>query len=319
MKKKYIKKLLIIAFLAFIVMNIMAYQQAYWLTHYTENTQNVVNHTEMNMFQKISVLFTGIKTAKPQLTAYPREESETILLKSNETLEGWLVEKDSSKGIVILFHGHLGTKSSLIEYSEAFGVLGYSTFMIDFMGSGNSEGYTTTIGFQESENVETAFNYIKKRFPETEVVLFGHSLGAAAIMKAVADKRVFPDKVIVQSPFGTMLKTVKKRFEIFGIPSFPLAELLVFYGGWQNDFNAFDHNPTDYARQMNVPTLLLYGAKDDRVDRSETEEIHNHLSDPKKLHIFETVGHSGFLKNKKEWLETVQSFCNYSGTFFAKS
>lgn len=308
LQKKHIKRLLITVFIAFVVMNIMAYQHAYWLTHYTKGTKNAVNHTEMGVFQKISVLFTGIKTAKPQLTALPRERNETIQLESNEKLEGWLVEKDSSKGIVILFHGHLGTKSGLIEYSEAFGRLGYSTFMIDFMGSGNSGGYKTTIGFEESENVETAFNYIKKRFPEAKIILFGHSLGAAAIMKAVADKRVFPNKIIVQTPFSTMLKTVKKRFEIFGVPSFPLAELLVFYGGWQHDFNAFDHNPTDYAREMNVPTLLLYGAKDDRVDRSEAEEIYNHLPDQKKLYIFEAVGHNDFLKNKKEWLETVQEF-----------
>ncbi|MGB0864265.1 MAG: alpha/beta hydrolase [Saprospiraceae bacterium] len=286
----------------------MAYQHAYWFTHYTTSTENGVNHAEMNLFEKLSVVFTGIKTPKPQLTDVPKGTFETIELESNEKLEGWLVEKDSSKGIVILFHGHLGTKSSLIEYSDAFGDLGYSTFMIDFMGSGNSEGYTTTIGFEESENVETAFNYIKNRFPKTEITLFGHSLGAAAIMKAVGEQQVFPDKIIVQTPFSTMLKTVRKRFKIFGLPSFPLAELLVFYGGAQHGFNAFSHNPTDYAHQIKIPTLLLYGKQDDRVDWEETEEIYNHLSGKKKMYVFEAIGHSDFLKKKNEWLEVVDSF-----------
>lgn len=29
-----------------------------------------------------------------------------------------------------------------------------------------------------------------------------------------------------------------------------MANLLVFWGGVQNDFNAFKHNPTDYAKNI---------------------------------------------------------------------
>jgi uncharacterized protein len=34
------------------------------------------------------------------------------------------------------------------------------------------------------------------------------------------------------------------------IPPFPLAELIIFWGGVQHGFNAFAHNPVTYAAQV---------------------------------------------------------------------
>jgi hypothetical protein len=36
---------------------------------------------------------------------------------------------------VILFHGHGGTKSGIINESAAFRKMGYNTFLIDFQGA----------------------------------------------------------------------------------------------------------------------------------------------------------------------------------------
>ena len=49
------------------------------------------------------------------------------------------------------------------------------------------------------------------------------------------------------------------------VPCFPMAYLLVFWGGTINGFNAFNHNPQNYASQVKCPVLLMYGLKDDKV------------------------------------------------------
>ena len=74
-------------------------------------------------------------------------------------------------------------KSSLLDKAEIFLNLGYNTFLVDFMGSGGSDGNQTTIGFYEAEEVKTAFNYLEA-CGEKNIILFGTSMGAAAIMKA---------------------------------------------------------------------------------------------------------------------------------------
>ena len=93
------------------------------------------------------------------------------------------------------------------------------------------------------------------------------------------------------------------------IPSFPFAELLLFYGGIQTGFNPFKHNPTEYAKQIQIPTLVLYGAKDGRVTRKEIDQIYENLSGEKELVIFENSGHEIYLNDHKDdWSNEVDNF-----------
>ena len=143
----------------------------------------------------------------------------------------------------------------MLDKAEIFLSLGCNTMLVDFMGSGRSEGDQTTIGYFEAEEVKTAFDYLEKN-GEKEIVLFGTSMGAVAIMKAIRDYSLAPSSIIVECPFGTMLHTAEARFKLLDVPSFPMAGLLVFWGGVQNNFNAFRHNPSEYAKAITCPNVL---------------------------------------------------------------
>ena len=58
-------------------------------------------------------------------------------------------------------------------------------------------------------------------------------MGAASVLRSVHSCGVQPDAIIAESVFDRMLTTVRHRFELMGVPSFPCAELLVFWGGRQ--------------------------------------------------------------------------------------
>jgi hypothetical protein len=88
-----------------------------------------------------------------------------------------------------------------------------------------------------------------------------------------------------------------------------MAGLLVFWGGLQNGFWAFGHNPVEYAKGIHCPTLLLYGARDDKVSIDEIEQIFNNLAGRKKLRIYQDAGHESYLlKYKNQWTEDIQMF-----------
>jgi esterase/lipase len=77
----------------------------------------------------------------------------------------------------------------------------------------------------------------------------------------------------------------------------------------QNGFWAFAHNPTSYAKKINCPTLLLYGAKDKKVSRQEIDKIFDNLHGEKELKIYQEAGHENYLiKYKEEWTKDVQRF-----------
>ena len=73
-----------------------------------------------------------------------------------------------------------------------------------------------------------------------------------------------------------------------GFPSFPMANLLTYFGGIQLGFDAFAHNPSDYARKVTCPVLHLAGDHDDLVTNEETATIFNNLKTPAKtLHVLQ--------------------------------
>lgn len=178
------------------------------------------------------------------------------------------------------------------------------------MGSGGSEGNTTTIGFKEAEQVKTAYDYLISK-GQTDLYLFGTSMGAVAIMKAIKDYDIKPKGILIECPFGSMYQTVAARFSNINLPAFPMAGLLVFRGGVQNGFWAFGHNPTDYAQQINCPTLLLYGENDKNVSRREIDAIFQNLTGPNTLKTYPLAGHENYQINyKNEWTEDVIRFLN---------
>lgn len=258
------------------------------------------------MLDKISALFFGINNPRPENYKLPTHEYETIVLQSNKKIECWYIKSDQGKGTVILFHSNGAQKSALLEKSDVFLELGYHTFLVDFMGSGGSEGNQTTIGFKEAEQVKTAYSHITGN-GESNIYLFGSSLGAAAILKAVDEFELHPQGIIVECPFGSLYKTTCARFQSMGVPSFPMAGLLVFWGGIQNGFWAFEHSPIEYANGIKSPTLLFYGQQDEKVSQEETDLIYLNLKGKKKLTQFPLAGHdSYFPQYREQWLDDVK-------------
>ncbi|MDR7210042.1 serine aminopeptidase domain-containing protein [Flavobacterium piscis] len=295
--------------IVFIMINIIAFIHAYKFTHFTENNSPKTKSPEkLSPLEKAQTLFLSVNNPKPKNLKFPSQKYQTVKLKSNKEIECWLIKNKKQKGTIILFHGYGSEKSSMIEKSDEFIKLGFNTMLVDFMGSGNSEGNQTTIGYKEAEQVKTTFDYISQS-GEKNIYLFGTSMGAAAIMKCINDNRIKPKGIIIECPFGSMYKTVCARFKKMNTPTFPMAGFLVFWGGLQNGFWGFSHNPAEYAKNITCPTLLLYGEKDKSVSRKEIDEIYDNLQASKKLTIYKKTGHENYLiKNKLEWNKDVSEF-----------
>lgn len=305
---KYVKRLLWTLLILFILMNLIAFLHAYKFTHFDTSIHKTKNDTNLSFGQKLNLALFGISNPRPQAKIVPDTVYKAIKLKSNKEIECWIIKAKEPKGTVALFHGYGGEKSSMLDKATIFRNLGYNTLLVDFMGAGGSEGNQTTIGFKEALEVKTCFDYLQQT-GEQNIVLFGTSLGAAAILKSMSDYQLPVSSIIIECPFSTLLQTVKNRFSNMGIPAIPMANLLVFWGGVQNGFNAFNHNPVDYAKQINCPTLLMYGGVDTKVTKKETMAIYNNLAGQKELEIFPLAGHENYLiKYKKEWTDKITAF-----------
>ena len=310
---KFFIKIILLGLLS---VQIVAIFHAYKFTHFSnKGIIKTKSPEKLNTITKIQALIFGVQNPRPENTNFPSQHFQTVHLQSNKKIELWEIEnnvypQDSVKGVVAIFHGYSGCKSKMIDKSNEFIALGYHTILVDFMGSGGSEDCQTTIGYLESQQVKTVYDFIHRKYTNKKIILMGTSMGAVAIMKSIHDYRYQPSQIILECPFGSMYETVASRFQVMNVPTIPMAGLLVFWGGVINGFWAFHHNPSHYALSIKCPTLLLYGEKDRNVHIDETKLIYQNLSaTKKKLKTFPNAGHENYLTHyKKEWITAVKQF-----------
>jgi hypothetical protein len=85
----------------------------------------------------------------------------------------------------------------MLDEAYEFRYWGYNVMLVDFRGHGNSDGEVTTLGMKESEEVKLAFDHISKT-GEKNIILWGMSLGAVIITKAIWQYDLKPQKIILE-------------------------------------------------------------------------------------------------------------------------
>ena len=283
---------------------------AYKFTHYYNIGELKIKlQKDKSNWEKTKDLLLGFDAVK-QTNSIPDSNYKTIYLttKDNLKLEAWLMQVQNSKGTVALFHGHGSKKSAILTEAYSFQKMGYNTLLVDFRAHGNSEGNTCTIGYKEAEDVKLAYNYLQQQ-GEKNIVLWGISLGAATITKAVNDYGIAPQKIILEMPFGSLPDAVAGRVNIMGLPKEPITTMLTFWGGIENGFWAFSLKPSEYVKKIKCPVLLQHGSKDPRVTETETKEIFDNISTNKKWVEYTESAHQSLCTNEHtKWIMEVSSF-----------
>ena len=331
------RRWLLLLFAAFGAVNAVAFFHAWRFTHFAnEPGLHSPNPEQLGPGQKLGLLLTGIRNPKPRNGPKPDFPVETVTIASpNGPLEAWFARPDSGRvrGTVALFHGYTSSKSHLTHEAGYFRRLGYNVLLVDQAGNGNSAGFRTTVGYREADDVAAAFRWLNDftkssgspspqergraqqgpggEVPRGRIILYGISMGAVAILRAEAELGIRPTANILECPYGNMRQTAYNRFESMHVPAFPLADLLVFWGGVQNGFWAFGLNAERYAAQVRTPTLLLWGTADPRVTRAETDAIFTNLAGPKIRHDFPGVGHEPYWhRYPAEWEQQTRALLN---------
>jgi dipeptidyl aminopeptidase/acylaminoacyl peptidase len=292
----------------FVLVNIFAGFHAYKFTHFSDTDAPRTDPQRLGIAGKLRTIVFGVDNPRPVNKSRPVLPYETVQLKSNGRIEGWYMQTPGAKGTVALFHGYSGEKSAMLPRAYQLMSLGYNTLVVDMMGSGGSEGNQTTIGYKEAMDVKAAYDYLAAR-KEKNIYLLGTSLGAAAVLKALHDHPLRPRAIILECPFATLYDAACARFNAVGVPGFPLAGFLIFWGGVENGFWAFSHRPVDFAKAVKTPALYFYGEKDERVTRAETDAVYGALAGHKKLVVFPEAGHTNYLRRyRNEWTAAVKVF-----------
>jgi uncharacterized protein len=310
--KKIIKFIGWVFLVQFILINMSAALHAWKLTHfYDDPSLREQRPSSKNIFTKTWKLFAGFRYPKSLNTSAPSFSYQTVVLKTKDdlTIEAWYAAADSAKGTVLIFHGINGNKSMLLAEANQFLNFGYNIMSVDLRGHGNSGGHTSTLGVMETEEVKLAYDYVIAK-GEKNIFIYGISMGAVIVIKAVKDYELKPKGIIIESPFASLQHHLKARSRNLGFPEQPFAFLVTGWIGLERGFNGYNHKTTDYAKSITCPVLLQWGEKDSYVKKVETEAIFKNItSADKKLNVYENAGHESLLRNEPAyWKKEVNIF-----------
>src|SRR4051794_32672856 len=239
--KKFLNRVIYFLLFLFVFLNIVCAFQAYHFSHFYDNV-TLENPQQRGILKKTSVALFGEQYPKSKVVDSLKSPhtNEKITTEDGLKLTAWNLKHDSAaRGTILMFHGHGSSRSGIISEADAFYNLGWNVFMIDFRAQGESQGTACSVGYNEVKDVKAAYDGVSTT-GEKNIVMYGVSMGAATVMKAMNDyPSLKPSKVILETPFATMLNAVEGKVRLMNLPDEPFGVLLTFWGGAEQGFWAF--------------------------------------------------------------------------------
>lgn len=197
-------------------------------------------------------------------------------------LHGWFLKAKGGvpKGTVVFSHGNAGSIGYHLGFVMWLAEAGYQVLMYDYRGFGKSEGTLDREGM--IADVEAAFEYVAKR-PDVDankLISYGHSLGGAKSIAALALKR----------PKGLKAVVIDGAFASYR------AMATIVGGQFGADLISDELSPKDLIQRITgTPLLVVHGDQDRVVPFAQGKQLFDLANEPKTLFKVADGGHGDSL------------------------
>jgi alpha-beta hydrolase superfamily lysophospholipase len=212
-------------------------------------------------------------------------------------LKGWYWPPQNG-AVVVFVHGLGGNRTELLVDADLIAQAGYGALLFDLRNSGESDGQVTTLGLDETRDVAAAVAFVYQTAgTDAPVALFGHSMGGATVLLAAAR---LPEvrAVIAESAYSSIEENLNESIQgLTGLPPFPFAPLVVFFGQLDAGIDIRLVRPVDVVAQISPrPLLLIHGEQDQTILAENSRRLYAAAREPKELYLLPAAGHGGFLQ-----------------------
>ncbi len=233
----------------------------------------------------------------------------TLTAADGNKVSGWYVPGSRPQAI-ILVHGIHANRAYLAPQAQFLAEAGYHLLLIDLRGHGRSEGARMTYGYRESLDVLAGVDYLAQQPEVAQIGALGHSLGAAAMVKAAAiDPRL--EAIVVQSSYSSLPQAVEDTFENFVLlPRWPFAPLIVALAEYRT---GVEISQVDSARDLGTmpsrPVFIIHNKGDNLFLLHHAQKMYNSAQQPKSLWVVDGMGHvNPFHGHEAEYKTSVLNF-----------
>jgi pimeloyl-ACP methyl ester carboxylesterase len=204
-------------------------------------------------FQERFIFFPERLAADFRFSFGNKAEEHTIRTADNTLLHSLLFKADSARGVIFYLHGNAGSLRHWSEEATVYTQLGYDVFMPDYRGYGKSEGVIRNEAGLHAD-VQTIYNWLKKRYAENSIIVLGYSLGTGMAAKLAAGNS--PGLLILQAPYYSLPDVMRHHYPI--IPTFLLKYRLETF---------------KWIGACSMPVVLFHGNRDEVIPYGSAEKL----------------------------------------------
>ncbi len=214
-----------------------------------------------------SLIYPGTKAADGWIEPTDLATQEVWLNSSDGTkIHAWYLPCDGATGAIHFSHGNGGNLShrdaAIHSLRDSFR---RSVLIYDYPGYGHSEGRPSEAGVYAA--AEAAWSWLKEKFPEDRIVLFGESLGGGVAVELATRHNC--EGLVLFSTFESLPKAAKAK-----MPWLPCETLMS---------NRFDNAAK--LPGIHRPVFLAHGDADEVIPFEHSQRLFELANEPKRLRI----------------------------------
>ncbi|KRL13874.1 hypothetical protein FD09_GL001907 [Schleiferilactobacillus perolens DSM 12744] len=222
--------------------------------------------------------------------------------------------KKTNKTIVVA-HGYMSNKEGMANYIRMFHNLGYNVLAPDDRGHGQSQGNYAGYGWPDRlDDIKWVNQLIAKEGTQTQISLFGVSMGGATVMFMSGEKLPSQVKAIVEDCGYSSIhdELAYELKELFGLPPFPLINTVNIVAQIRAGYNFDDGDAPTALAKNKLPIFFIHGSKDTFVPTKMVYTNYRAAKQPKQLWVVPGATHAqSYEKEPTQYRAKVQAFLNH--------
>lgn len=249
---------------------------------------------------------------------YEENKVEEVEITSfdNLKLKGYLYKTDDfedNNRFALLAHGYMADHKCHYDNIKDFYDLGFNVLIIDERAYGKSEGTYTSLGWKERIDIKDWAWYIAKRFPNSQIITWGISMGSATVMLSCGEDMPSNFKLCIAdcgyNSFYDLLYYLCGH--TMGLPSFLTKFILSstsLIAKLRHKTN-IKFSVQNALKKSKVPILFFHGDSDTFVPLENAKKMYDSYKNPHELVVTKYAGHCcSYILDHDKYIESIKNF-----------
>lgn len=203
-------------------------------------------------------------------------ESSFIEAENGKKLHALEVKNENvSSSYAVICHHYGESALSMGEYARHFYELGFNLVLPDLRGHGETEIKTVSMGWDDRLDLIKWCEYIIEKDKNARIVLFGVSLGGAAVSMAAGEE--LPENVrvaISDSSYSSVNDVLGEYLKALPlVPEFPVLSIASKICEKKMGWSFKEASAVSQAEKVELPILYIHGEDDEAVPVIQSNDI----------------------------------------------